>query len=103
MATCLTLMRVQLSALLLCASCAQPATGFPPVVNAFFTVLPFPVGTPVTNDLWRMLKCYKRGGLDLHLSLPSGLFLIQAISVFLENHASSTEHTSYWIKNKSVF
>lgn len=103
MATCLTLMRMQLCVLLPCASSTQSATGLHCVVNAFFTVLCFPSGTPVRNYLWRIIKCYKKEGLDPHLSLPSGLFLTQVISVFLENYASSSEHISYVIFKKSVF
>lgn len=87
-----------------CCQCEPAAHNLPPgstglhyAVNALFTVLCFPSGTPVRNYLWRMVKCYKKEGLDPHLSLPSGVFPTQAISVFLENHASPTECISYLI------
>lgn len=71
-------------------------------VRAFLTGLCFPSGTPVQNDLWRIIKCFKKEGLDPHLSLPSSLFFTQAISMFLENHASPTKHILYLIFKKSV-
>lgn len=72
MATCLMLKITQLSVLLQCARQHAVCHWVHLCRNAFFAILCFPSGKPVTNYLWRMIKCDKKEGLDPYLFLPCG-------------------------------
>lgn len=50
-----------------------------------------------------MIKCCIKEGRDPHLSLPSGLFPTQAMSVVLENHASAKHILLFDIKKNQYF
>lgn len=101
MATCLTRVRTQRRACYRVLAAHNVPLGSYAVT--LLTALCFPSGTPARDYLWRIIKCYKKEGPDPHLSLPFGLFLTQAISMFLENHASPIEYTSYVIKKKNQY